>query len=534
MKIIIVGAGFTGIQLAKRLIQDKNDVILIESDEETVRHASNRLDCMVMQANGNSLVTLEEAGISKADAIVAVTDSDEVNMITCSLVNSVYPQITKIARVRNYDYYAEAVAAGSKTQAENHGHLYGIDFMVHPDVEAADAIVGAVEHGALSEVMDFEDSDFELTQITVEPDSSFAGVPIQNIRTLTQVPFLVAFIEKAGVASLPSGPTVLEAGDRIGILTKRDCVAEFIRLCGSEMQTFRKIALLGAGRIGTCIAEKLLKEKKSSLFKRLFGIQQKLQQEFLIIEPDEKQAAIAAEKFPSASICHADITDEGIIEEENIASFDLVIAATRNHEKNMIASSYLKSLGVKKTVCLVTSSGYAGISRNIGIDVAVPIRDAVIDSILSHLRGTSVTGIHTVSDGDLEILEIELPENAPVRGKCLKDIAEAGAFLILLCKSPEEANFSVPGGNTVLEAGDKLILIVYTEENMRVLQKFGITDKTVSAETSASTNATETSLAAAPAADSSPSEKSLPDISGHIGKVIDKGSSLFEKRGGNH
>ena len=101
MKVIIIGAGFTGIQLAKRLIADQNDVVLIDKDEETVRHASNRLDCMVVHANGNSLDTLIEVGIAKADALVALTESDELNMITCSLVQSVYPKVLKIARVRN-------------------------------------------------------------------------------------------------------------------------------------------------------------------------------------------------------------------------------------------------------------------------------------------------------------------------------------------------------------------------------------------------------------------------------------------------
>ena len=110
MKIIIIGAGFTGLQLAKRLVSEKMDVVLIDNDEETVRHASNSVDCLVIQANGNNLNTLEQAGISKADALIALTKSDEINMITCSLVDSVYPDIIKIARVRNYDYYSNSNA----------------------------------------------------------------------------------------------------------------------------------------------------------------------------------------------------------------------------------------------------------------------------------------------------------------------------------------------------------------------------------------------------------------------------------------
>jgi len=168
MKIIIIGAGFTGTQLARRLISEKNDVTLIESNEETVRHALNRLDCMVVQAEGNNLATLQDAGIAKADALVAVTESDELNMITCSLVDSVYPNIIKIARVRNDDYYANSAGKDDDTKKDSTRPLYGIDFMVHPDIEAAEAIVGAVEHGAVTDVVDFENCDFELVSLYIE------------------------------------------------------------------------------------------------------------------------------------------------------------------------------------------------------------------------------------------------------------------------------------------------------------------------------------------------------------------------------
>ena len=147
MKIVIVGAGFTGIQLAKLLINEKNQVAVVDNDENTIRHASNQLDCTVMCADGNNLETLEELGIARADALVCVTSSDEVNMITCSLVDAVYPDILKIARVRNYAYYvntAKAEKKHSNTFAGKHRPLYGINYMIHPDVEAADAIVQAV------------------------------------------------------------------------------------------------------------------------------------------------------------------------------------------------------------------------------------------------------------------------------------------------------------------------------------------------------------------------------------------------------
>lgn len=465
MKIIVIGAGFTGTQLTRRLIVEGNDVVLIDNDEETVRHVSNRLDCMVLHASGNSLAILEEAGLSKTDAVVAVTNSDELNMITCSLVNSVQPHIIKIARVRNYDYYHNSEQTNQR--------IYGIDFMVHPDVEAANEIVTAVEHGAITDVVRFENSDFELTSIYIEKGSNLAEMTVQDMRKITVTPFLLAFVEKDGNSFFPSGSTILAVGDRIGIIIHKGNLSEFLGLCGSKIDVLKKIALVGAGKIGTSIADQLIKNN-SNPFRLLFGMQKKVTQGFVIIDSDSVRAKAASERFPSANVYCADITDESFIEEEDLSSFDLVISATRNHELNMVASAYMKTLGVSKSVCLVQSGNYAAIARNIGIDVAVPIKDAVIDSILSHLRGKSVTGIHTVAEGRLEIIEIFLPKTSPAIGEKLRTFSNYESFILLLIKKEGTEEFIIPSGNTEFEAGDRLVILVYIEKAKHTMATFGV------------------------------------------------------------
>lgn len=476
MKIVIVGAGFTGTQLAKRLINGKNDVVLIDNDETTVRHASNRLDCNVINADGNNLDTLEEAGIENADALVCVTSNDEVNMITCSLVDSVYPKVLKIARVRNYAYYVNTSTAtqkhASKLSSENR-HLYGIDYMIHPDVEAAEAIVAAVEHGAITDSLQFENSSYELIRVTIEKGSRLDGIALQNMRKLTEKQFLVAYIESNGETSLPSGPTILKGGDCMGVLMQRSDLAEMLGMCGSKVKDVKKIALVGASRIGMIVAERLIKKESSSRFKKFFGFKSKISQDFVIVDSNEANAKLASEKFPKTKVFCADITEEGFVEEEGIDKFDLVICATPNYELNMVMAAYIESLGVENSITLVANSAFGEVARKIGIEVAVPIRDSVIDSIMSHLRGDSVTGIHSVNGGTLEIAEIIVPEGSGVSGKALKDIAENGKFLVMQVQKSGTENFIVPGGNTVLESGDKIILIINALENETVMKKFG-------------------------------------------------------------
>lgn len=476
MKIVIVGGGFTGIQLAKRLINEKNDVSLIDNDEDTARHASNRLDCAVLQADGNNLETLEEVGIAKADALVCVTDNDEVNMITCSLVDAVYPDVLKIARVRNFAYYMNTEAA-QKNHAEtfsgSHRPLYGIDYMIHPDVEAAKAITHAIETGAVSDVLTFENSIFELTRITIEENSKLIGQKLQNVRSFTDFPFLVTYVESEGKTSLPSGATILNAGNSIGVLTCKNDISQMLELCGTQVGTIKKIAFVGAGKIGTLIAENFVGTKKKSFLSRLFGKNTKIASDFAIIDTDEQLTKIAADKFPSAKVFRGDITDEAFLEEEGITDYDLVVCVTHNHELNMVVAAYLESLGVGKTISLVESSAFAEISRKLGIDVPVPIRDTIVDSIMSHLHGKTVTGIHTISSGDLEIIECLLPASSKVVGKKLPEISDPGNFLIMLIKKAGTDNYVIPNGSTQLDTNDQLIIITKSDNTASVLSMLG-------------------------------------------------------------
>ena len=473
MKIMIIGAGFTGTQLAKKLINEKNEVTIIDNDEDVARHVESNLDCSVYAVDGNNLQNLEDAGIAKMDALVTLTENDEINMITCSLVDSVYPDLLKIARVRNYAYYVNTNSV-KKIHADafskDHRPLYGINYMIHPDVEAALAICKAVEHGAVSEVLSFGENDFELASVQIEKDSVFNGKELKDIRNLASFKFIIVYVERGETSFLPAGNTVLTEGDRIGVITKKDDVKPLLELCGTKIDFIKNIALVGAGRIGTLVAENLIGKEKPSLFSRLFAAK-KTAQNFVIIDSDKNLSNEAQQKFPSARVFCADATDESFIQEEGLDKFNLVICATHNHEMNMIISAYLESLGVGKSIALVAHSTFSDIARKLGVDVSIPLRDTVVDSIMSHLHGKTVTGIHTVADGDFEIVECDLSKNNEFSGKMLKDISIPGEYLILLIKKTGSKNYIIPQGDTVLSSGDHLVLIERAEDK-KILKKF--------------------------------------------------------------
>ena len=185
MKVVIVGAGAVGLQIARQLVDEKKDVVLIEKDPERARLAANRLDCLVINREGNSLDALKEAGTDTADYFIAVTDSDEVNMIACALVESEFAVSYKIARVRNVDYSMSSLARKS---------FLGIDYIVNPEIVAANAIIRSIEQGAISDIMLFEQSKAQMRTLTVEPGSLFADRSLSETAREVGISFLVALV----------------------------------------------------------------------------------------------------------------------------------------------------------------------------------------------------------------------------------------------------------------------------------------------------------------------------------------------------
>jgi trk system potassium uptake protein TrkA len=473
MRIIIVGAGMVGTQLARHLVQEKHDVSLIESDEERARHASNRLDCLVLQERGNSLAALEEAGIAKADALVCVTGSDEMNMIICGLAASRYPGLLLVARVRNDDYARlnETLTEGPESRA------LGIDHFVHPDEEAAGAVLNSLSHGAIGNILTFEDTPFELGSIDIASRSDFDGFCLQDYRTLVNTESLITLVERKGESFLPKGSTVLAGGDRIHILAKEDNMETIFRHAGSVEKPLRRIGIVGGGRLGALIAEGLLGKapeaprKKEGFFSFFRALVPKSTRRVVIIEQDYRVCKDLAARFPAALVLNEDISDESFVAEERIGNLDLIITATANQELNMIAAIYLKSRGVSRAIAMVTSSGYEAIARRLGVDVVIPMKSVVVDSIISHLMGGGIRGVHRLGDGTVGIIETEIGKESPAAEAPITSFRLSAGGLVMLVNR-EGASF-IPRGDYVFRAGDRVILAAKNGSEGEIEKFFG-------------------------------------------------------------
>ena len=493
MHIIIVGAGRTGTQLARHLIRDKHNVSLIEADAERARHASNRLDCLVLHDEGNSLTTLEEAGLAKAEALVCVTDSDEVNMIICGLAGSRYPGLLKIARVRNDDYVQinQETLKDKRDEGEEKrdSGILGIDCFIHPDVEAARAVLRSLSHGALGNIFNFAGTSYELGSVNIAGGSAFDGLSMSDYRSIVKEDSLIALVERQDDSAweqiLPMGSTVLAKGDRIHILAPEAHIEHIFRLAGSSERPLRRIGIVGGGRIGMLTAEGILRyhsagkegneKKKAGFFSALRSVMPKSNRRVLIIEQNYALCKDLAARIPGALVLNEDISDESFVVEEQLGSLDLIITATANQELNIIAAVYLKSRGVGRAIALVMSSGYETIARQLGVDVVIPLQSVLTDSILSHLMGKGIRGVHQLGDGTMRTIEVEIGDNSPAIEKAITEFRPSEGGLIMLVHRGG-ASF-IPRGDYIFKAGDKIVLIAKNGSEAELDRFFGIQGK---------------------------------------------------------
>ncbi len=464
MKIIIMGAGNVGIQIARQLIDENKDVVLIDRDSEKVKLAMNTLDCMVIHGEANNPETLLSAGIQDANFFIAVTESDELNMIACGMVSSEFSVPFKIARVRNIDYSYSKI---SETP------FLGIDYVVNPEIETARAIIRSVEHGATSDIMYFQDSSYQMRTIKATGEYSFAGKTVKEIKQTLELDFIIAVILRESDYLIPSGSTVIEQRDTLYLIGNPDTLEAIFTWAGKQRVDLKKIIIVGGGRIGRHVADKLMdgftgiKERMiRKLLKRLLPSRQK--RTVVIIDSDYAVCKNLSEKFPDALVIHGDISEEGILEDGELLNYDLLIAVTGNQELNLITSLYAKSLGINRTVVLVSKNNFLHIAANLNVDTTISLNNSVVNSVLKYVRRGNVKNVHAISGGKLEIIEISCEEGCAFVGKKISELKLPKDTLIMFITHDNEN--IIPYGGYTIAFGDHIVLIT-KKESIKKLDK---------------------------------------------------------------
>ncbi len=441
MKIVISGSGEVGFHLAEQLVTSHQDVVLIEKDAQRVKFVADHLDCMVVHGEGSNPETLAQAGVDGADTFIAVSNLDEINIVSCLVVANEFKVKTKIARVRSLQYRRSGILNNS---------LLGIDYVVNPEIEAARAIMTIVAHGATGEVLVFDDTDIQLRNIFVDENSPFRNKTLREVREEIRYNFIIAGISRDDEVIIPYGDTKITLGDRVYIVASHRNMERIFARTGKFRHKLHNVVVVGGGKIGCYVTEFLLASGRS----------------VKIVEKNYKHCKYLAERFPEALVIHEDIADENLFEDEQLHTSDLLVTTTQDEALNMLTALYAKSLGIKRVVPVVNKSSYINIADKLKIDAIVSPKASSVSAILKYVRRGNIKRVYTIFDGKAEAIEFTINPSSKIAGKRVKDMQLPNGTLVVAVNRPEgesSKNF-VPNGEFVIEAGDNVVTFARAEQ----------------------------------------------------------------------
>jgi len=433
LKIMIVGAGEVGFHIASRLARENKDVVVVDSDPDALRRVAENIDVQVLKGSGGSPPILEEAGIKEAELLLAVTDSDETNLMACLMADILSPVTKKLARIRDagFDEYQDIFRT-------NTPH---IDTLINPEVEVVKSIDNFLSVPGAVDVGEFADGRMKFVGIRMSENARLSGVKLSEIPQKTgNRRTLIAAVVRDEKLIIPSGNDRLMSGDLVYLIAESDKFTEALKDFDKYERPVKRVMIIGGGRIGYRLADLL--EKKDVYTK--------------IIEKDHETCTALAEKMNKTIVLCGDGSDQNLLLEENIAEMDAVITLTNDEETNVLVSLLAKGMGARQTITRIGNFSYFPVMTAIGIEQVVSPRLSAINTILQHIRRGKVLSAMSIKGEQAEILEAVALETSDIVGKPLKKISfPKGAILAGIIRNDD---IIIPSGESVVRPDDRIII----------------------------------------------------------------------------
>ncbi len=457
MKIIILGAGQVGRTAAQHLAREEaNDVTVVDTDESLLRDLQDRIDIRTMQGNAASPQTLEMAGARDADMIVALTNSDEVNMVACQIAWSQFGTKTKIARIRSRDYTTRPELFVS-TETTTPDRLFGfaVDMYLSPEEAVTAYIERLIRYPGALQVVDFADGRVRLVGLRAVKGGLLVGRPLRELRLhIPKTDARVAAIYRKGESIDPEGETIIEDGDEIFFVA----ATQDIRAVMSEMRKLedpvKRVVIAGGGNIGLRLAQTLEDQNQVKL-----------------IERDTKRARRISEQLRNSIVLAGDAADEELLVEENIDSADVFCALTNSEEANILSAMLAKRLGAHRVMALISRPAYAELMQTGPIDVAISPQTVTIGSLLAYVRRGDVVQVHSLRAGAAEAMETIAHgvRGGKVVGRPIEDIRlPEGAKIVTVVRGDAVI---MAHHDTVIENGDHVILFLADKRHVEQVER---------------------------------------------------------------
>ncbi|MDP2821797.1 MAG: Trk system potassium transporter TrkA [Sulfuritalea sp.] len=438
MRIVILGAGQVGASVAEALASEINDVTVVDQNSQCLAQLADRLDVRTVTGNAALPSVLRSAGIEDAEMLVAVTQSDQTNLVACKIARGLFNVPTRIARLRGIDFLGDQALLGDD--------MFSVSHAICPEQDITDYIARLVEFPEALQVLEFADGKATLVCVRAYEGGLLVGKQIQSMREhLPQdVDARIVAIFRAHGPVDPTGSTVIEVGDEVFLLAATRHIRHVLRELRRMQQPVKRIMIAGGGNIGARVAAALEKDH-----------------EVKVIECDASRAEAIATRFRDTLVLCGEATDEKVLAQENIDEMDMFLALTNDDEDNIMAASLAKRLGCKRVLALINRRAYADMVQGGPIDIGLSPAQVSIGSLLAFVRHGDVVRVHSLRRGAAEALELIVHgdrSNSKVVGRRIDELpvikgAHIGA---ILRKGP--SGTTVQDGFLVTVAGDEVII----------------------------------------------------------------------------
>lgn len=447
MKIIICGAGQVGSSIAQHLASENNDVTVIDINESLVEKIRDTLDVTTMVGYASHPGTLERAGASEADMLIAVTRYDEVNMVASQVAHSLFNVPMKIARVRNQNYLDPVWSDLYRTD-----HL-PIDVIISPEREVAMAIVRRLHEPGAIDMIPFADGRLKVIEVRCMLDCPVLGLPLSLVMKRAQeLKMSIIGVLQKDVFQLPRQDMVLSAGDDVYFVADNSDVKAALELFGHEEKEARRVIILGGGNVGLFVAQELEQNDHGTKVK--------------VIEHSKQRAEEIVGRLSRTVVINGSGLDKDILLEANTDITETFISVTNDDEVNILGSLLAKRYGCKRDITLVNNNSYVPLLPNLGIDITINPRETTISSILQHVRRGKIRAVHSIRDGVAEIVEAEALETSPIIGKTIEmlDLPE-GVLVGAIVRGGEVL---IPDEQTIIAEHDRLVILSVADQVRKV------------------------------------------------------------------
>ena len=439
MKIIVVGCGKIGKTIIDSLIEEKHNIVAIDHNPKVVETITNTFDVMAVCGMATSIEILNQAGVGQADLFVAVTQNDEVNMLACLLAYNLGAKYT-IARIRESNYNDEGLRFITKN--------LNISVALNPEKLTAESLFNRLQLPASVNVDTFAGKKIQLLEITLREDSKVAGLTLAQLRQKSNVPFVACVVKRDDQVHIPTGPFVLQGGDKVAFMVKRNDANKFVRSIGLVQKITRDVIILGASTIAYYLA-KLLTDNNHNV---------------KIIEKDASRCAEISELLPgSATIICADGSDQDTLLEEGIKTTDALVALTGRDEDNILVSLYAMHQNVPKVIPKVNDAHKYAMVEKLGLPTPVTAQKIVANIVTRYARalhntiGSEIETLYSLMEGDAEALEFVVLDDCSLVGKKFKELElKPNCIIAGIIRGKETI---IPTGEDMLKLGDHVIVI---------------------------------------------------------------------------